>query len=53
VHLGRELFVSLTLINTASKMTDARQGIQVAEMGAQTLLGQAERLNASLAEARV
>ena len=44
--------VATDRLDDVDDVADTKQGVQIAKMGAQTLLTQAERLNASLAKAQ-
>jgi hypothetical protein len=48
IELGREVFAGLTLINAASKLKDARAGLQLAKTGAKMVAKNAEQLNTTL-----
>jgi hypothetical protein len=51
LEVSREVFAGLTLINVASKMKDAKAGLQLARTGAQMVVKQAEQLNRALEKA--
>jgi hypothetical protein len=46
--MSREIFAGLTLINTASKLTERDQSLQLAQSGAETIAKHAAELNKML-----
>lgn len=51
IDLGRQVFASLTLINVAAKLTDAKAGLRLAKQGAELLGKQAGELSRALERA--
>jgi hypothetical protein len=49
--MGRQVFATLTLINVAAKLTDAKAGLRLAKQGAELLTKQAAELGRALEQA--